>query len=171
MRRLDEPGERPLVQTVEPVNRYPDYVRNLVRQLKTLFPTMDSVRMACTCSGVLGCGSARRRCAVSCASAAARHPWSQWRVPWLPQSLPQRWPFCWCVAVLVDQASRACVGFAVFHATPNSTQVQQFLERAIRSSGHTPRYVVTARGRQFRLPQLQTLVSTPRNSSNRRLTC
>ena len=31
MRRLDEPGERPLIQTVEPVNRYPDFVRNLVR--------------------------------------------------------------------------------------------------------------------------------------------
>ena len=27
MRRLDEPGERPLIQTVQPVNRYPDFVR------------------------------------------------------------------------------------------------------------------------------------------------
>ena len=34
MRRLDEQGERSLIQTVEPVNRYPDFVRNLVRQLK-----------------------------------------------------------------------------------------------------------------------------------------
>lgn len=48
MSRLDEPGERPLVQTVEPVNRYPDFVRCLVRQLKTLFPAMGSVRMAQT---------------------------------------------------------------------------------------------------------------------------
>ncbi len=32
MRRLDEGGERALVQMVEPVNRYPDFVRNLVRQ-------------------------------------------------------------------------------------------------------------------------------------------
>jgi hypothetical protein len=31
MRRLDEDGERTLIQTVEPVNRYPDFVRNLVR--------------------------------------------------------------------------------------------------------------------------------------------
>jgi hypothetical protein len=45
-RRLDEPGERPLIQTVEPVNRYPDFVRNLVRQLKVLFPRMGSERLA-----------------------------------------------------------------------------------------------------------------------------
>jgi len=31
MRRLDEPGERTLIQTVEPVNRYPEFVRLLVR--------------------------------------------------------------------------------------------------------------------------------------------
>ena len=30
MRRLDERGDRALIQTVEPVNRYPDFVRNLV---------------------------------------------------------------------------------------------------------------------------------------------
>ncbi len=42
MRRLDEQGERDLIQTVEPVNRYPDFVRNLVRQLKRLFPTIPS---------------------------------------------------------------------------------------------------------------------------------
>jgi len=41
MRRLDEQGDRDLRQTVEPVNRYPDFVRNLVRQLKRLFPTMN----------------------------------------------------------------------------------------------------------------------------------
>jgi hypothetical protein len=45
MRRLDEQGERALIQTVEPVNRYPDFVRDLVRQLKRLFPEMGSERM------------------------------------------------------------------------------------------------------------------------------
>jgi putative transposase len=46
MRRLDEQRDRPLIQTHEPVNRYPDFVRNLVRQLKRLFPSMGSRRMA-----------------------------------------------------------------------------------------------------------------------------
>ncbi len=42
LRRLDEQGERTLIQTIKPVNRYPDFVRNLVRQLRSLFPTMGS---------------------------------------------------------------------------------------------------------------------------------
>ncbi len=46
MRRLDEQGERALIQTADPVNRYPDFVRNLVRQLKCLFPAMGTERMA-----------------------------------------------------------------------------------------------------------------------------
>ena len=46
MRRVDEQGEHELIQTVEPVNRYPDFVRNLVRQLKRLFPAMGNERIA-----------------------------------------------------------------------------------------------------------------------------
>ncbi len=46
MRRFDEHGERDLIQTAEPVNRYPDFARNLVRQLKRLFPAMGYERMA-----------------------------------------------------------------------------------------------------------------------------
>jgi len=30
-------------------------------------------------------------------------------VPWLPHFLPQSWPFCWWVAVVVDHVSRAVV--------------------------------------------------------------
>jgi transposase-like protein len=44
--RVDEHGERELIQTRRPVNRYPDFVRHLVRQLKRLFPAMGSERMA-----------------------------------------------------------------------------------------------------------------------------
>jgi transcriptional regulator with XRE-family HTH domain len=46
MRRLDEHGERDLIQTAQPVNRYPDFIRNLVRQLKFLIPAMGYERMA-----------------------------------------------------------------------------------------------------------------------------
>jgi hypothetical protein len=42
MRRIDEHGERDLIQTIGPVNRYPDFVRNLVRQLKVLFPAIGA---------------------------------------------------------------------------------------------------------------------------------
>jgi putative transposase len=70
-------------------------------------------------------------------------------VPWFPYSLPQRWPFCWWVAVAVDQISRSLVGFTVFNQAPTSAQVQAFLERAIRFQGFAPAYVVTDKGRQF----------------------
>jgi putative transposase len=70
-------------------------------------------------------------------------------VPWFPFSLSQRWPFCWWVAVAVDQMSRVLVGFAVFSQSPSSGQVQRFLDRAIRASGSAPKYVVTDKDKQF----------------------
>jgi len=52
MRRLDEGGERALVQMVEPVNRYPDFVSNLVRQLQANLPTMGTERIANLLAGL-----------------------------------------------------------------------------------------------------------------------
>ena len=62
-------------------------------------------------------------------------------VPWFPFTLPQSWPFCWWVAVAIDQLSRVCVGFAVFAKCPSSVEVQRFLDRAARAHGKHPRYV------------------------------
>jgi hypothetical protein len=142
MGRLDEPGGRPLIQTTEPVHRYPDFVRCLVRQIKALFPTMGSVRIAQTLARAglqLGTTTIRRIPRDKGGPAAdgpavalvrrrrvvARYPGHTWHldltavpirsglwVPWLPVSLPQRWPFSWCVAVLVDQVSRVLSGVA-----------------------------------------------------------
>jgi putative transposase len=179
MARLDETDGRPIVQTVEAVNRYPDFVRGLVRQLKTLFPRMGSVRIAQTLAQAglqLGATTIRRIVrerpgpkvgapvaeVVRRPRVVAKYPGHTWHldltavpirsglwVPWLPLSLPQRWPFCWYVAVLIDQCSRVLIGFAVFHAQPDSRQIQQFLERASTACGHIPRYIVTDHGRQF----------------------
>jgi putative transposase len=44
--RLDEGGEGALVQTPEPVNRFPELVTSLVQQLKTTFPAMGKRRVA-----------------------------------------------------------------------------------------------------------------------------
>lgn len=44
--RVDEQGERALIQTADPVNKFPDFVRYLVKQLKALLPTMGKVRLA-----------------------------------------------------------------------------------------------------------------------------
>ena len=40
-------------------------------------------------------------------------------VPWLPHAVPQRWPFCWWVACVVDHFSRRVVGFTVFEKQPS----------------------------------------------------
>jgi putative transposase len=179
MRRLDEGGERELVQTSDPVNKFPDFVRYLVRQLKTLLPTMGKVRIAQTLARAglhLGATTVGRILkeppprepigieveVVTSRTVTASYPghvwhvdlttvptWSGFWVPWMPFSLPQSWPFCWWVAVVVDHFSRAVVGFAVFFGRPMSADFQEMLDRAIRRTGSSPKYVITDKGRQF----------------------
>ncbi len=68
---------------------------------------------------------------------------------WLPFALPQRWPFCWWVAVVVDHFSRRAMGTAAFPGQPSSEAVRAFLGRAIRRAGAKPKYIVCDRGCQF----------------------
>jgi transposase-like protein len=46
MKRLDDQGEKALVQVARPVNRFPDFVTELVQQLKTTLPAMGKMRIA-----------------------------------------------------------------------------------------------------------------------------
>ena len=48
MKRIDETGDCTLVETAEPVNRFPDFVRYIVTRLKVLCPTMGKKRIAQT---------------------------------------------------------------------------------------------------------------------------
>ncbi len=70
-------------------------------------------------------------------------------VPWIPFSKLQRWPFCWWVAVVIDQFSRRVVGFALFTKPPTSTEVCAFLDRVAKRTGTKPKHIVTDKGRQF----------------------
>jgi len=179
LRRVDEKGEGALVRTTSPVNRFPDFVRYLVRQLKVLCPEMGKVRIAQVLARAglhLGATTVARMLRetgrpaddVACAIAAktrrvaARYPGELWHldltavpigagfwVPWLPFSLPQSWPFCWWIAVIVDHVSRAVVGFSVHSGRPTSEQVQATISRAIERGGGLPRSIVTDKGRQF----------------------
>jgi len=47
-RRVDEQGPHALVQLPQPVNRFPDFVRYLVRRLKVLCPTLGKAKIAQT---------------------------------------------------------------------------------------------------------------------------
>ena len=69
--------------------------------------------------------------------------------PWLPFSLPQCWPFCYWVAVVVDHFSRRAMGVAAFKNQPTSEAVRGFLGRAIAKAKKTPKYIVCDRGKQF----------------------
>jgi putative transposase len=76
-------------------------------------------------------------------------PIAGWWVSWLPFSLPQCWPFCWWVAVVVDHFSRRAMGFTVWKTPPNSQAVRQFLGRLIAKGKATPKYIVCDKGTQF----------------------
>jgi putative transposase len=69
--------------------------------------------------------------------------------PWLPFALPQCWPFCWWVAVVIDHYSRSIMGVATFKNSLTSRSVQNFLERAIDTAGATPKYIICDKGQQF----------------------
>jgi putative transposase len=179
LRRVDEEGEGALIQIPEPVNKFPDFVRYLVKQLKVLLPTMGKARIAQVLAraglhlGVTTVGRMMRDTepipdeaatldVVETRVVTAKCPGDVWHVdfttvptgtgfwvPWVPFALPQSWPFCWWVAVVIDHFSRAVVGFAVFRDRPTSGDIQRFLDRAIRNAGCAPRYIISDKGRQF----------------------
>jgi transposase InsO family protein len=73
-------------------------------------------------------------------------------VPWFPLAMPQCWPFCWWVAVVVDHFSRRAMGTTVFKTQPTSPQVQQFLGRVITAAGAAPKHLISDSGAQFKCP-------------------
>ena len=70
-------------------------------------------------------------------------------VPWVEWALPQRWPFCWWVGVIVDHFSRRIMGSGVFTQNPISGAVRQMLSMAIRQAGASPDHLITDQGTQF----------------------
>ena len=167
MGRLDEEGPRAIVQTREPVNKFPDFVAYIVRRLKVLCPSMGKTKIAqvlcraglhlgsTTVQRMLGPKPRPRPLPVSSPFTrvvTAKRPNHVWHcdltaVPtslgfwtsWFPFSSPQRWPFCWWVAVAVDHYSRRIMGVAVFESLPSSQEVRAFLGRAAHSAGTVPR--------------------------------
>jgi hypothetical protein len=69
--------------------------------------------------------------------------------PWSPWALPQCWPWCWWVVVILDHYSRRVMGFALFRKAPTSVEVRSCLGRAIGATRTVPRYLVSDKGSQF----------------------
>jgi transposase InsO family protein len=176
-RRLDEQGPAALAQIREPVNKFPEFVRYIVRRLKVLCPTMGKVKLAqvlCRAGLHLSSSSVGRMLrdplkpkSRSESEAAVRvltakrpnHVWhvdlsavpiaSDFWTAWMPLAVPQCWPFCWWIAVVVDHFSRRVMKFAVFEQPPTSVAIRAFLGRAIRKAETVLRHLITDQGTQF----------------------
>ncbi len=183
MRRIGEKGPDSLLQLSEPVNKFPDFVRYLVQRLKTLCPSMGKVRIAETlCRAGLHLGpttvgrilkeehrpSPDGEAQPSSQVVAAKRPGHVWHVDlttvptsagfwasWLPFSLPQRWPFCWWVGVVLDHYSRRVMGITAFKALPTSAAVQGFLESTMDKAGVAPKYLISDKAKQFWCPEFK----------------
>ena len=132
--RLDDEGPDALVQVREPVSRFPELVSYVVQRLKALCPTMGNRRIADVFARAglhLGTTTVRRRLTpapkptrkskrpLEPKAVTAKGPNHVWHVDlttvptiggfwisWWLFAFPQRWPFCWWVAVVVDHFSR-----------------------------------------------------------------
>ena len=180
IQRVDEGGERALVQTEEPVNKFPEFVAYLVRSLKLMCPALGKVRIAQMLAraglhlSATTVGRMLKRDLTKVDAVAeepvlthgrivtAKYPHHIWHVDltvvptncgfwvsWLPFAKPQRWPFCWWMAIAVDHASRLVVGFALFRERPTALEVCAFLNRAIQKTGAKPKYIIVDKGKQF----------------------
>ena len=189
LQRADEQGLHPILKIVEPVNKFPDFVRYSVQRLKVLCPQLGKSKMAevlCRAGLHLSASTVGRIIKqppvptndddsgetkeVERAAqpekpkpvVTAKYPGHVWNVDltvvpvggglsttWLPFSLPQVWPFCWWVAVVMDHYSRSLIGFAVFKQQPTSIQVRRLLGRAMSSAKSVPKYMISDQGKQF----------------------
>jgi len=175
--RLDDEGADALVQVPEPVNRFPALVSYLVHRLKVLCPRIGTRRVARVLARAglhLGATTVRRLLkpapkptpksgrSVKQRTVTARHPNYVWHldlttvptiggfwISWLPFALPQRGPFCWRVAVVVDHFSRRAMGAAHFKQEPTARDMTRWLGSVGRAVGSWPGHIITDHGPQF----------------------
>ena len=179
LKRVDKEGPNALIQLREPVNKFPDFVRYLVQQLKALCPMLGKVKIAQILARAglhLGATTVGRilkekpilkprkdpkedRKNRVVTSKYPNHLWliDLTTVPigpgfwtaWQPFSLPQVWPFGWWIGVIMDHSSRRIMGITLFQREPTSEAIRAFLGRAIYTAGAKPRHLVCDQGPQF----------------------
>ena len=176
MQRVDEEGPHALVQLRQPVNKFPDFVRYAVQRLKVLCPSMGKVKIAQTLARAglhLGATTVGRILKETPPPAratgnsragrvvTAREPNHVWHIDltivpiasgfwcsWIPFAVPQQWPYCWWVAVVVDHFSRRVVNVGVFEQRLNRQTLCRFLGQTIHRQG-APKYIVCDRDSIF----------------------
>jgi len=176
LRRADDDS---LVQTQTPVNRFPDFVRYAVQQIKLFCPTLGKVKIADMLAragihiGKTTVGrilkekptkapdpvndDSSRQCRI-----VSKYPGHTWNtdltaVPisggfwthWIPNAIWQRWPVCWWVLNVIDHFSRRSMGFAVFKCRPTSEEVTAALDRIMSAEQVRPKHLIVDQGPEF----------------------
>ena len=170
MKRIDEEGAAALVQIREPVNKFPDFVRYAVQRLKVLCPALGKAKIAemlCRSGLHLGTTTVGRILKESprpvpsqvaesnSPVVTAKRPTHVWHIdlttvptgsgfwaPWVPFALPQCWPFCWWLTVVIDHFSQRAMGVSISPKRPTSLAVRSFLGRTMAQAIATPKYLI-----------------------------
>lgn len=136
-----------LVQLAEPVNRFPDYVRYLIRQLKAFCPTMGKVRIAQTLA------RAGLHLSVTTVGRVLRETSPA------PDDLE-------LPATVVSRRVTARDPGDLWHidltVVPTAEEVQSSVDRVARRFGRHPRHVITDKGPQFRAESWRRYCGTRR---------
>jgi transposase InsO family protein len=168
-----------LVRTRRPVNRFPDFVRYAVQQIKLFCPTLGKAKIAdklarasihigkTTVQRILkeepvqpsepkNDDSDKQRRIVSkypghtCHADLTVVPISGgFWTNWTPNAIWQRWPVCWWLLNVVDHYSRRCMGFAVFKCRPSSEEVTTALTRIMFGERIRPKHLIVDQGPEF----------------------
>ena len=179
LKRVDEDGPDALVQLREPVNKFPDFVRYLVQQLKALCPMLGKVKISQILAraglhlGATTVGRILKEKPIPRPTedrkkdgknrvVTSKYPNHLWQIDlttvpigpgfwriWPPFSLPQFWPFGWWIGVIMDHYSRRIMGITLFQREPTSEAMRAFLGRVIYTAGAKPRHLVCDQGPQF----------------------
>ena len=184
MSELETYGADSLVQTPEPIDKYPEFVAAIAARMTSVASCLgrrkiaeyfarSGLHLAATTIGRHLKQKGRKpqhptpppddgAAEAASRTIKSRRPNHTWLVdlttvpigkgfwcPWSPLSLPQVWPFCYWVCIILDHFSRRIVGFALFRKQPTSREVTDAVEAAIVRAGKTPKYIITDKGTQF----------------------
>jgi len=184
LRRVDDDS---LIQTRTPVNRFPDFARYAVQQIKLFFPTLGKAKIAgkLARAGIhigkttvqrilkekpaqppeLTSEDAGKHCRI-----VSKYPSHTWHadltaVPisggfwtnWLPNAIWQRWPVCWWLLNVVDHYSRRCMGVAVFKRRPSSEEVTIALMRIMFAERIRPKHLIVDQGPEFKCEHFEDI--------------
>jgi len=190
LRRADDDS---LVDTHTPVNRFPDFVRYAVQQIKLFCPTLGKVKIAdklaragihigkTTVERILKenpvapPGSSNDESEKQC-EIVSKYPGHTWNadltaVPisggfwtyWIPNAIWQRWPVCWWMLNVVDHFSRRSIGFAVFKSRPTSEEVTAAMDRVMSAEQMKPKHLIVDQGREFKCEHFENVWCEAKN--------